>query len=103
MVFGKETDKGIVVDNFHPKVVELGDKYSEADLIVHDETNMHITNLLLEMTFDPATPTPFGILRAVEEPTYDEMLHTQIEEVTKLRGEGSLESLFNSGDVWEVK
>ncbi|MCF7807301.1 MAG: 2-oxoacid:ferredoxin oxidoreductase subunit beta [Candidatus Marinimicrobia bacterium] len=103
MIFGKENNKGIVVDNHHPKVVELGDKWKVKDLLVHDETNMHITNLLLEMTFDPETPTPFGILRAVDQPTYDDLLHSQIDQVTELRGEGNLKDLFNSGDVWEVK
>lgn len=85
------------------KVVTLGKEWTEADLLVHDETNPVITNLLLEMTFDPANPTPFGVLRAVEDDTYDEMLIDQIEAVTKAKGEGKLEDLFFAGDVWEVK
>jgi len=103
MIFGKDRDKGIIMENHHPVVVTLGDKYSEKDLVVHDETNPFITNLLLEMTFDTTNPTPFGILRAVEEPTYDGMLLDQIAEVTKIKGAGTLEDLYASGDVWEVK
>ena len=87
----------------HPKVVNLGGDWSEKDLLVHDETNPIITNLLLEMTFDPLNPTPFGVLRAIEAPTYDDMLLAQIDEVTEVKGEGTLEDLFYSGDVWEVK
>ena len=71
--------------------------------MIHDETNPIITNLLLEMTFDPKNPTPFGVLRAVDAPTYDEMLVDQIREVTEIKGKGTLEDLFYSGDVWEVK
>ena len=103
MIFGKEQDKGIIMEDHHPKVVQLGDKWSEKDLLVHDETNQIITNLLLEMTFDTSTPTPFGVLRAVDAPTYDEMMVEQIEQVTKIKGEGTFEDLFYSGDVWEVK
>jgi len=103
MVFGKDRDKGIIMENHHPKVVQLGDEYKEADLLVHDETNPIITNLLLEMTFDTNNPTPFGVLRAVEDVTYDEMLIEQIEQVTEIKGVGTLHDLFFSGDVWEVK
>ncbi len=103
MIFGKDRDKGIIMKDNHPKVVTLGSDWTEDDLLVHDETNQNITNLLLEMTFDPLNPTPFGILRAVEAPAYDEMLLAQIDEVTELKGEGTLEDLFYSGDVWEVK
>ncbi|NQV15689.1 2-oxoacid:ferredoxin oxidoreductase subunit beta [bacterium] len=103
MIFGKDMDKGIIMKDNHPKVVALGGDWTEKDLLHHDETNPIITNLLLEMTFDDNNPTPFGILRAVEEPTYDGLLVSQIEEVTKIQGEGTLEDLFNSGDVWEVK
>lgn len=103
MIFGKDNDMGIIVENHHGKVVKLGDEYKESDLLVHNETNPIITNLLLEMTFDPSTPTPFGVLRAIQEPTYDEMLMSQIEEVIETKGKGKLEDLFFSGDVWEVK
>ena len=103
MIFGKDRDKGIIMKDNHPKVVTLGDTWCEDDLLRHDETNPIITNLLLEMTFDPSNPTPFGVLRAVEEPTYDSMLIEQIAAVTKSKGAGTLEDLFYSGDVWEVK
>ena len=103
MLFGKEREKGIILKDSHPTVVEIGDEYGEADILVHDEANPIISHLLLEMTLDPSTPTPFGILRAVEEPTYDELLSNQIEEVKELKGDGALEDLFYSGDVWEVK
>jgi len=103
MIFGKDRDKGIIIKDHHPKVVTLGDKWKASDILVHNETNPVITNLLLEMTFNDAMPTPFGILRAVDEPTYDELLVNQIAEVKQAKGEGTLEDLFLSGDVWEVK
>jgi len=103
MIFGNNEEKGIVMKDSRPHTVLLGDNWTEDDLLVHDETNPIITNLLLEMTFDPSTPTPFGVLRAVDEPTYDELLHDQIAAVKETKGEGELDTLFYSGDVWEVK
>lgn len=102
MVFGKDNDKGIIIDGSHPKVVKLGGKYTAENILHHDETNPIITNMLLQMTLDPEFPTPFGVLRAVVAPTYDEMLVQQIEEAKANRGQGTLETLFYSGDTWEV-
>ena len=102
MVFGKDNDKGIIIDGSHPKVVTLGDKFTPENILHHDETNPIITNMLLQMTLDPVFPTPFGVLRAVVAPTYDEMLYRQIEEAKEKRGQGTLETLFYSGDTWEV-
>ena len=55
------------------------------------------------MTLDPNFPTPFGIIREVEAPTYEEALLHQIEEAKEKLGPGDLNKLFYSGDVWEVK
>lgn len=102
MVFGKDNDKGIIIDGSHPRVVDLGDKYTPENILHHDETNPIITNMLLQMSLDAHFPTPFGVLRAVDAPTYDDLLHEQIKQAKKQRGKSTLETLFYSGDTWEV-
>ncbi len=102
MVFGQDHEKGIIIDGSHPKVVELGDKYTPENILHHDETNPIIANMLLQMTLNPEFPTPFGVLRAVEAPTYDDLLFDQITEAKRQRGEGDLKTLFYSGDTWEI-
>jgi 2-oxoglutarate ferredoxin oxidoreductase subunit beta len=50
----------------------------------------------------PAFPTPLGVFRSVELPTYEAGVVTQIEEQIESRGPGSLEDLIYSGELWTV-
>ncbi len=105
MIFGKEKDKGIILDGSEPKVVNLNDgKYTIDDILVHDETDESgiLAFILAHMTDHPDLPTPVGILRRIKKPTYDEALYKQMEEVTAKKGKGTLEDLLNEGNIWEV-
>jgi 2-oxoglutarate ferredoxin oxidoreductase subunit beta len=51
----------------------------------------------------PAFPQPVGIFRAIERPTYEDMMVDQIEASVAKAGPGSLEKLINSGDTWIVE
>jgi 2-oxoglutarate ferredoxin oxidoreductase subunit beta len=105
MVFGKNKDKGIIVDGTTPKVVSLTDgKYSINDLLVHNEfdNSVVLAYLLGQMSNEPEFPTPIGIFRQVEKPTYDGDMNKQIESIKSKRGEGDLEKLLFSGNTWEV-
>ena len=50
----------------------------------------------------PAFPTPIGVLRAVEEPTYEAGVVAQIEHEIETRGVGNLEQLLYGGETWTV-
>jgi 2-oxoglutarate ferredoxin oxidoreductase subunit beta len=50
----------------------------------------------------PAFPLPIGVFRAVEKPTYEDMLSAQVSKAIERRGEGDLAALLRSGDTWEV-
>jgi 2-oxoglutarate ferredoxin oxidoreductase subunit beta len=105
MVFGKNKDKGIIVDGTTPKVVSIADgKYSINDLLVHNEfdNSVVLAYLLGQMSNEPEFPTPIGIFRQVEKPTYDGDMNKQIESIKAKRGEGDLEKLLFSGNTWEV-
>ncbi|GBD90519.1 2-oxoglutarate oxidoreductase subunit KorB [bacterium BMS3Abin04] len=105
MIFGKNNDKGIILDGFEPKVVNLNDgKYTIADLIVHDEFEESPVRafILSHMTNHPDLPTPFGVFRQVVIETYNEALERQIKEVTEKKGKGDLDELLFSGNTWEV-
>lgn len=104
LVYGKENDKGIIMDGLTPKVVSLADgKYSINDLAVHDEHAKDATwaHILSRMNRSADYPQPLGVFRDVERPTYEQGLVNQIELAKGKRGKGNLESLFNEGDVWE--
>ncbi len=104
MIFGKEKDKGLVLDGFKLKVVEIGkDGISENDLLVHDmhEEDTTIHNALINMKF-PDHPVAFGIIRAIKDETYEDRLVKQIVEVQKKSKINTMDDLFNSGSTWEV-
>jgi 2-oxoglutarate ferredoxin oxidoreductase subunit beta len=46
---------------------------------------------------------PIGIFRDVEAPVFDTEMNAQISEARSRLGEGDLEKLLYSGDIWEVK
>lgn len=103
MIFGADKNKGIRLNGFKPEVVTLGENgITEADLLVHDETDADIAYILTKMTA-PAFPTPLGVFRAVAGAVYNEQVHAQIDAIREKKGEGSLQNLLFSGDTWEVK
>ena len=105
MIFGTNKDKGIVMKNGKPVVVEIGDgKHSIDEVIVHnesDESILHAT-MLAHMTDDPDMPTPVGVFRQISKPTYDEGVENQIKNVIQMKGEGDLEKVLFNGNTWEV-
>ena len=103
LVFGNGRHRGIVLENGAPRAVELGQGYSESDLLVHDERAEQPTlaYLLSRMRY-PDLPEPIGVLRDVERPRYERELVRQVTEAKGKRGEGSLEQLFASAETWTV-
>ncbi len=106
LIFGRNRDKGLrVIEGNRIEVVQLGQGISEDDLLFHDEQAPEPTLafLLARMRHADGLPEAMGVLRAVERPTYDELVQQQVEEAIASKGPGNLEALFNEGDTWEVK
>jgi len=51
----------------------------------------------------PDYPEMMGVFRAVERPTYEQLMGDQIEETRQRMGEGDLQSLLLEGDTWTVE
>lgn len=104
MMFGQDRDKGIRLNGLEPEIVTLGNQFTEADLLVHDEQAKEPSlAYLLSRMRQPEFPEPIGVFRAVDRPKYDRRLNRQIEEAVASQGEGDLEALFHSGDTWTVE
>ncbi|HKK61213.1 MAG TPA: 2-oxoacid:ferredoxin oxidoreductase subunit beta [Bacteroidales bacterium] len=104
LIFGKNQDKGIVLDGLKLKVVELGkDGYTEKDLLVHDayEANPGIHLMLANMK-GPDFPIAFGVIRSVSGEYYDNEVEKQIEAVQAKSSIKSVDDLLHSGSTWEV-
>jgi 2-oxoglutarate ferredoxin oxidoreductase subunit beta len=103
MIFGKDRDKGIRLNGHQPEVVTIGeDGVTEADLLVHDQTDPLIAFMLAHIYW-PEFPVPVGVIRDIEKPTHDQMLVEQIAQATAARGAGDLRRLLNAGETWTVE
>ena len=102
MIFGKENNKGLVLDGLKLKVVTIGeDGITEDDIMVHDAHNpdptLHLMLARLEM------PIVVGVIRAVPGKTVDEMCKLRLEETRAMSPFKSVNELFASGETYEVK
>ena len=102
MTFGNEVKKGIILDDLTVKVVELGEKYTQADCLVHDKTNEMLASLLVSMDLNPQMPKLYGVIYAVKDVIYNEQVAAQITEVKAKKGGGDFHKLLHSGDTWEI-
>lgn len=107
MIFGKEDDKGIILENLQPKVVKIGDKYSIEDLWIHDKHNLTNAWILSQFFDRPENetdlPRPFGVFYvAKDKPIYEELLHAQLDEVKKQKPNTDLQQLLTGNNAYEV-
>lgn len=105
LIFGKERDKGLVLNGNNLKVVKIGeDGITEKDILVHDakceNPNMHY--MLARMNY-PDFPVATGVIRSVETDTYEDLLEKQIEETSNESKIKNMQDLLNSGDVFDIK
>lgn len=102
LVFGKKRNKGIRMrPDMSPEVVEIDGDTS--GLLIHDERRQDEGyHFMLSRLTSPQFPQPIGVLRAVREPTYDELITEQGRAVTPQQGKADLETLLYSGETWVV-
>ncbi len=103
MIYGKNKDKGIILDNMELKSVTIGENgITEKDILVHDAKtqspfiHMMLINMSLPM------PVAFGVIRAVEDLPYDYKVEKQIEAVQEKSSIKNMDDLLMSGQTWEV-
>jgi 2-oxoglutarate ferredoxin oxidoreductase subunit beta len=97
--FGKNKQKGIVLDAHHrPQVVDVA-QVGEDKLFVHDETS-DLSALIASRLGGPGLPTPIGVFRAVSRPTYEQMMVEQVDRAVA-KGRGSVQDLLEEG-AWTV-
>ena len=104
MIFGKDNDKGLILNGLKLKVVKIGENgITEKDLLVHDatESNPGIQYMLANMTY-PEYPVALGILRSVPGQTYDRAVQEQIAAIQEVSPIKNMNDLLHSGSTWNV-
>tara|TARA_Y100001968_G_scaffold116473_1_gene105844 strand:+ start:8021 stop:9049 length:1029 start_codon:yes stop_codon:yes gene_type:complete len=106
LIFGKESQFGILADGLELKVVELGEEFSAEDLLVYDKTKLNpgMAQMIAAMgVSDGSLPLPVGMFRQVQRPTYEHSMEDQVRSAQQdTGGKPPLQSLFNQGDTWTV-
>ncbi|HAB51799.1 MAG TPA: 2-oxoacid:ferredoxin oxidoreductase subunit beta [Ignavibacteriales bacterium] len=105
LIFGANKDRGIMLDGLNPVIIDLNDgKHSIKDCWIHDEFDDNPTRVFLLARFTdlPGFPTPIGIFRQFNKPTYDDDYVHQIEHLKSTKGVGDYKKLMFTSNTWEV-
>ena len=101
MIFGKEKDKGLILDGIKLKVVKIGENgITKDDILVHDahEPDDTLHYMLARMNL-PEFPLALGVIRAHKTEVYDHMLDEQVQLAKEHSKVKSLNDLLNSGEI----
>ena len=101
MIFGKERDKGLVLNGLKLEVVTIGKNgVTESDILIHDakEPDSTLHSMLIRLEYPVAT----GIIRAVEELTFEEREDALTKEVKANSKFNKVDDLFYSGETYTV-
>jgi 2-oxoglutarate ferredoxin oxidoreductase subunit beta len=73
-------------------------------LVVHDEyrADSSLAFALSRLAEHPDTPTPMGVFRAIERPTYEGEMQRQLIDASAKSGPGDLGELLRSAPTWNV-
>ncbi len=103
LVFGKDKNRGLMLDGLKLKEIEIQTDADREKLLIHDETlDDPIQAYLLSRLTYPDHPVAVGVFRYVIRPTLGELMTEQIDEATARKGRGKLEDLLYSGTRWTI-
>ena len=105
MIFGKDSDKGLVQDGFGLKAVVIGqDGYTLDDVLVHDaKCQSNFLHQQLAMMDGISMPLAVGVIRQVDSLAYDEEVEKQVDTIEAKKGFSCLQDMLMQGETWEVK
>lgn len=107
LVFGANEDKGIILDGFKAKVVDLEkDGVAKENLWIHDDTDAIKASILVNFFDDPknenAMPRPFGVFYKEDRNMYDNDVRNQLANSVEQKGKGDLDALLKGNKTWEI-
>jgi len=107
LIYGAGREKGIVLDGYKPKLVNLNDGYSPDDLWKHDEKDFFKAQILTRFFDDPHMeghfPRPMGVFYESDRATYEDALNLQLEEIIAVKGRGDLDKLLEGKETWVIE
>ena len=98
--FGKDLSKGIILENFEPKIIDITEDTDESKLWIHDETSVLKAQILARFNFDEEFsdfPRPFGVFYKKNRASYEETFTNQVE-----KNKPDMQQILNGNITWTV-
>ena len=104
LLFGKEKDKGLVLEDGELTVAQVGDGgVAVEDVVTWNEARSNPALAFQLSRLDGhGMPTALGVFRCVDEPIYEQGVIEQIRGAEEKAGDATLKDLLYSGDTWDV-
>ena len=103
--FGEQLERGVARDPAGGfRIVDVDD-VGEPEIIVHDahRPDPSLAFGLAHLSERPTGPTPVGIFRDIERPTYGEIMGRELEEAREQVTDDDLTALLHAGGTWTVE
>jgi 2-oxoglutarate ferredoxin oxidoreductase subunit beta len=100
LLFGKNKEKGIRLNGLVPEVCDA----TAPDVLVHqpDHSSPLYSQMLACMGL-PDFPTPVGVVRRIQRPTYESLVHEQVVQAKAKKGNGTWQELLHGASTWTVE
>ena len=98
--FGKDLSKGIILENFEPKIIDITEDTDESKLWIHDETSILKAQILARFNFDEEFsdfPRPFGVFYKKNRVSYEETFTNQVK-----KNKPDMQQILNGNITWTV-
>ena len=98
--FGKDLSKGIILENFEPKIIDITEDTDESKLWIHDETSILKAQILARFNFDEEFsdfPRPFGVFYKKNRASYEETFTNQVK-----KNKSDMQQILNGNITWTV-
>ncbi len=101
--YGTDGSMGLVYGPYGSLEPVLASSVDASSLVVHDATRSDPSYAFALSRLDSAdfAHTPIGVFRAVERPSYDDLMSDQMDRA-RSGGDGDLARLLSGADTWEV-
>jgi 2-oxoglutarate ferredoxin oxidoreductase subunit beta len=102
--FGTDNEFGVVMNEYGEARIVRVEDVGEDRLVVHDEhrRDPSLAFALSRLADHPETPTPVGVFRDVERPTYDAELQAQLVQASERSGPGDINTILRNAPTWDV-
>ena len=102
LLFGKNKEKAIRITGLAPEVIDAATAAPNEILIHQPEQSSPLYSQMLATLGLPDFPTPVGVIRQIQRPTYESLIHNQGEQAKTKRGTGTWQELLHGDSTWTV-